>query len=441
MIITKMSIPRRTVLRGAGAALALPLLDCMIPALTPIVKTAGRPVNRLGVIYVPNGIVMDQWTPAGEETALQITPTLAPLERFRDRMIVLSGLTSRFGFVGTHSAAATKFLTDVNPKQSSQIEAGISMDQLAARTLGEHTQLASLEVALESSDAAGTCGDDLSCAYSNTIVWRSPTTPLPMERNPRAVFERLFGDSDSTDPNVRLRRFQTQRSILDSVIGKLDSFRQGLGAEDKSRLSEYVDAIRDVERRIQVAEKQSASVPTVVQPAGIPGTYEEHAKLIYDLQALAYQSDLTRVITFMVGHELSGLTYPQIGVSDSHHPISHHQSDPEKLAKLAAINAYHTSLFAHYLEKLQATRDGEGSLLDHVTILYGSGISDGNSHSPDNLPILLVGGGAGQLKGGRHLRYAPDTRLANLHVALLEKLSVPVEQFGDSNGKIENLSL
>ncbi len=443
MIITKKAIPRRKILRGTGVTLALPLLDAMVPALTALGKTAAKPVNRLGVIYVPNGIVMDKWTPTAEGSAFEFSTTLQPLASFRDRVLVLTGLTSRGTAYGSHGNASTKFLTGTPPKktQGTEVRAGISMDQIAARELGKHTQLASLEVELESGEAAGTCEVGYSCAYTSTIAWRNATTPLPMERNPRAVFERLFGDTASTDPAVRLARLEEQRSILDVVTRKVSELQQGLGPRDRAKLSEYLEAVRDVERRIQKAEEQNAlELPVVEQPESIPASFADYAKLMFDLQVLAYQCDLTRIITFMIGREFSGRTYPEIGARDAHHPTSHHQNDPEKLAKLAKINTYHATLFAYYLDKLRATADGDGSLLDHLMIVYGSGMSDGNAHSPDDLPILLVGGGAGQLKGGRHLRYPGNTPLANLHVTLLDKLGVPVDGLGNSTGGLDTLS-
>lgn len=447
MIITRKSISRRTVLRGIGAGVSLPLLDAMVPALTAFEKTAAKPVNRFGAVYVPNGIMMAQWTPTAEGTAFEFSPTLKALEPFRERLLVLSGLNStppkQTGAVGVHARASTRFLTDTPPKvtNGADLEAGISMDQIAAQELGKHTQLASLELGLESTESGASCDNGFNCVYTSTISWRGPTTPLPTEHNPREVFERMFGDTTSTDPATRLARIQQQRSILDSVTRRIGQLEQSVGSGDRAKLDEYFEAIRDVERRIQNAEHQSATeLPVVDQPPGIPATFEEHAKLMYDLYALAYQCDLTRVITFMIAHEFSGRTYPQIGVPDAHHPISHHQNDPVRLAKLAKINAYHIELFAGFLKKLQSTPDGDGSLLDHVMIVYGAGMSDSNSHDPKNLPILLAGGGAGGLKGGAHLRLTKDTPLANLHLSLLDKLGVHADKLGDSAGELSELS-
>ncbi len=447
MIVTRKSIDRRTVLRGLGVTVALPLLDAMIPALTAFQKTAAKLVNRFGAVYVPNGIMMPQWTPEAEGSAFEFTPILKPLEPFRDRLLVLSGLNStppaKQGLAGVHARASTRFLTDTPPKSThgGDLEAGISMDQIAAKELGRHTQLASLELGLESTESAASCDNGFNCVYTSTISWRGPTTPLPAEHNPREVFERMFGDTTSTDPATRRARIQQERSILDSVSQRITRLGQQVGSGDRAKLDEYFEAIRDVERRIQNAEEQSSrELPLVDHPPGIPATFEDHAKLMFDLYALAYQSDMTRVITFMIAHEFSGRTYPEIGVPDAHHPISHHQGDPVRLAKLAKINAYHVRLFAGFLEKLRSTPDGDGSLLDHTMIVYGAGMSDSNAHDPKNLPILLAGGGAGQLKSGRHVRFAKDTPLANLHVTLLDKLGVHVDKLGDSAGELSQLS-
>jgi hypothetical protein len=447
MIITKKAIPRRTVLRGLGATLALPLLDSMVPAFTAVGKTAAKPVVRFGAVYVPNGIMIANWTPATAGPAFEFTPVLQPLAPFRDRLLVLTGLSSAGGpqVAGVHARASTKFLTNMPPKltQGADLHAGVSLDQLAARELGQHTQLASLELALESGESgAGTCDVGYSCAYTNTISWRSPTTPLPMEHDPRAVFERLFGDTGSTDGAARLARIRKDRSVLDSVIEKVTKLDRELGPNDHAQLTEYLDAVRDVERRIQKAEEQSTQeLPVLEQPVGVPRTFEEHAKLMFDLQVLAYQSDLTRIITFMIGREFSGRTYPEIGAPDAHHPTSHHQNDPDKLAKLTKINTYHATQFAYFLEKLRTTSDGDGSLLDHVLLIYGAGMSDGNAHAAANLPMLIVGGGAGQIQGGRHLVYPANTPLANLHVTVLDKLGVRIDSFADSNGALGEISM
>ena len=442
MIITKMAIPRRTVLRGLGTALALPLLDSMVPAFAK--AQAATPVRRLGVVYVPNGVVMKNWTPASEG-ALEISPTLEPLGPYKDRVLVVSGLNSKppagltGANIGVHARASTRFLTDVPPKHTNnaEIHAGVSMDQMFAKQAAQHTQLASLELALEGRDFAGSCDVGYSCAYSNTISWSSATTPLPMEHNPRVVFERLFGDGGSTEPSARLARIRKDRSLLDSVTDKANNLGRRVGAGDRLKLSEYLEAVRDIERRIQRAEQQNAALPVVDQPAGIPIEFADHVKLMFDLQVLAYQSDLTRVITLMLGREISGRTFPEIGVHEAHHPTSHHNNDQVKLANLAKINAYHATLVSYYVQKLAATPDGDGTLLEHIVLLYGYGMADGNAHAPTNLPILVLGGGAGTLKGGRHLKFPAETPLANLHLTLLDKLGVPVGSIGDSNGKAD----
>ncbi len=447
MMITKKAIPRRTLLRGLGATVALPLLDGMVPALSALGTTAAKATPRFGAVYVPNGMVMQNWTPGSHGAAFELTPTLRPLAPFRDQLLVLSGLNStpppgtRGG--GSHSRAATKFLTAVHPGTWDQHEP-ISMDQIAARALGRYTPLASLELGLEGANFAGSCDSGgFSCAFSYTISWSSGSTPLPMEHNPRAVFERLFGDSETTDPAARRARVHEQRSILDSVGDDVARLRGSLGPQDRLKLGAYFDAVRDVERRIEVAEAQGErDVPLMERPLGVPASFAEHATLMYDLQLLAHQTDRTRVTTFMAGHELSGRTYPEIDVPDAHHPISHHRNVPEVLEKLTKINTYHLTLFASFLEKLRSTPDGDGSLLDQMILLYGAGMSDSNAHSPYDLPILLMGGGAGQLKGGRHIEYpGPErTPLANLHVTLLDKLGVDVDRFGDSTGALPNLS-
>lgn len=443
MFVTRKAIPRRVLLRGLGTALALPCLDGMLPAFADARTIALQSVRRLGTVYVPNGIRMDHWTPATTGSAFELPPSLKPLAGVRDRLLVLTGLSTN-GLPknsGVHASASTKFLTDANPKstQGSAVEAGVSLDQLVARELGQQTQLASLELGLESAEA-GTCDIGFSCAYTNTVSWRSANTPLPMENNPRAVFERLFGDSGTTSAAAQLARIQQERSILDSVTQKVNRLSRTLGPRDRAKLAEYTDAVRDVERRIQKAEEQSGrELPDLLQPTGIPATFEAHAKLMFDLQVLAYQADLTRVTTFMIGREFSGRAYPEVGAPDAHHPTSHHENDPVKLERLRRINTFHTTLFAYFLDKLRSTAEGDGSLLDHVTLIYGSGMSDGNAHFHGNLPILVVGGGSGSLKGGRHLRYPDETPLANLHLALLDTFGIRTESFGNSTGPLEGL--
>jgi hypothetical protein len=446
MFITKMCLPRRTFLRGLGATLALPLLDSMVPALAAATTKAPR---RLAVVYAPNGIIMDRWTPAAEGTGFAWTPVLEPLAPFRDQVLVLSGLDDTPGVplpnegAGDHARAASTFLTGVHVKKTegADIQAGVSMDQLAARELGKQTQLSSLEITMEYTGMLGACDAGYSCAYSNTISWRSPTTPLPMEVDPRAVFERLFGDGDSTDRTARLARIGEDRSILDAVMQDVARLNGGLGPRDRSKLSEYLEATRDVERRIQRAEEQSArELPVIERPAGVPATFAEQSRLMFDLLALAYQADLTRVGTFMMGHEVSSRAYPEIGVADAHHPLSHHQGDKEKIAKCLKVNIFHMQMFARFLDKLRSTPDGDGSLLDHSIIIYGGGMSDGNAHNHLNLPVLLVGGGVGPLGGGRHIRFPKGTPVTNLHLTVLDRLGVPVDDFGDSTGRLQQLS-
>jgi len=447
-MIFKKAIPRRTFLRGMGTALALPLLDGMMPAFANAAETAKSKV-RLSIAYVPNGIIMDKWTPQAEGAGMELPPILAPLQAFRDQITVLSGLDLKCANQlpgeggGDHARGAAAFLTGVHPvpTQGANMRMGVSMDQVAAQHLASQTQLASLELALDDNDLVGTCDVNFSCAYSNTISWRGPTTPLPMENKPRLVFERLFGDSDSTDPAMRMERMRTDRSILDSVIEGAAKLTTGLGPNDRRKLNEWTEAIRDIERRIQVAETQGdQELPALDRPAGTPATFEEHAKLMFDLQVLAYQADLTRVITFMMGREKNERSYREIGIPDSFHPLTHHQHRPEMVNQVVKINTFHIQNLAYFLEKLRSTPDGDGTLLDHVALLYGSGISDGNVHSHDSLPILLAGGAAGQIKGGRHVRYT-NNLLLNLHLSLLAMMGVPVEKLGESTGKLEMLSV
>jgi hypothetical protein len=436
MIVLKKAIPRRTVLRGLGASLALPLLDGMVPAFAAQRNTPAHPVRRLGIVYVPNGMMMDSWTPDAVGTGFEFKSVMKPLEPFRDHLLVLSGLQG-VESDGPHARASTRFLTGVASKLSDgpDLHAGVSMDQLAARQHAQHTQLASLELALDGRDFAGSCDDGFSCAYTNTIAWSNESTPLPMENNPRVVFERMFGDSGSTDPAVRRARLRKDGSLLDSVIDRVAEMQRGLWSRDRTKLEQYLDAVRDIERRIQKAEAQSVQqLPVVEQPAGIPATCREHAKLMFDLQALAYEIDLTRVVTFMIGREITGRTYAEIGIPDAHHPISHHQGDPARLAKLRQINQFHVTLFADFLEKLRSTPDGDGSLLDHVMLVYGAGMADSNAHASRNLPIVVVGGSSS--KAGRHIKYPDGTPLANLHLSLLDKMGVPLERLGHSTGRL-----
>jgi hypothetical protein len=436
LLLTK-SLPRRTVLRGLGATVALPLLDAMLPAFSLRGRAAASPVHRFQAFYVPNGMAMEYWSPKGEGSAFELSPILEPLGAFRDQMLVLSGIKSSWNYI--HAGASGSFLTGTPRGGRNEVEiiADVSMDQLLARQFGKETQVASLEMSMDAPNNAGACTGILSCAYTHTISWRSPTQPLPMEHNPRAVFERLFGDTGTSDRAAREARLRQHKSILDSVSEKLADLRRALGQQDQVKVEEYAESIRDVERRIEKAEQQSGvELPTLEQPQGVPPVFEDHLALMLDLQLLAFQSDLTRVITFMIGKEQSARPYPQIGVNEAHHPLSHHENKPELVERMSKINRYHTQLFSKYLAKLRATPDGDGTLLDHITILYGGGISNSTRHSGDNLPLLVVGGGAGRLKGGRHLTYTDKPSMANLLVTLMDKLDVPVERVGGSTGKL-----
>jgi hypothetical protein len=424
-----------------GAMLALPLLDSMVPAFSALVKTAGRPAHRFGVFYVPNGMIMKNYLPTTVGASFELTPTLSALAPFRDNIVVLSGLNSlptRERPGGAHAKASTRFLTNISPPTSETwLDVGISMDQILANEMGKQTQLASLELSMESGETIGACDTGYACPYTSTIVWKSANTPLPTQNNPRVVFERLFGDTGTTDPKVRMARLRQQRSVLDSVTEEVARLQGALPARDRVKLTEYLSAVRDVEQRIQLAEAQKdQALPLVEHPAGIPGDWEEHMKLMVDLQVLAYQCDLTRVITFMVGREHSGMTYPQIGVPDAHHPISHYAGELEKIEKVAKINAYHMRMFAYYLDRLRSTEDGDGTLLDHITMMYGAGIADSNSHDPYDIPIVLAGRGTGYLKGGRHIRFK-DVPLANLHLTLMDQFGITMEKFGDSTGRVD----
>ena len=431
------SLPRRTALRGLGATLALPFLDAMLPAFSLRARSAAMPRHRFQAFYVPNGMAMEYWLPKGEGTGFEISPILEPLAPYRNQMLVLSGLKSSWNYI--HAGASGSFLTGTARGGKTEIEiiADVSMDQLLARHFAGETQVASLEMSMDAPANAGACTGNLSCVYTHTLSWRSPTQPLPMEWNPRAVFERLFGDSGSTDRTAREARLRQHKSILDSVTEKLASLKRDLGPQDHSKVDQYTEAVRDVERRLQRAEEQrDVELPTIEQPQGAPPVFEDHLALMLDLQLLAFQSDLTRVFTFMIGKEQSARPYPQIGVPEAHHPLSHHDNHPDLIAQMSKINRYHTQLFSQYLGKLRATPDGDGSLLDSMMILYGSGISNSTRHSGENLPLLVMGGGAGTLKGGRHLAYADKPSMANLLVTLMDKMGVPVDRMGGSTGKL-----
>lgn len=445
MFINKKSLSRRTVLRGMGATIALPLLDAMIPAFAPAATTA--PVRRFGVVYHPNGVIYDKWLPSGVGANYELSPTLKALEPFKKDILVITGLASDQAEAlgdggGDHSRACGSFLTGVHVKKSDSIvENAISMDQIAAKAFERDTQLSSLQMTADENSLLGSCDLGYSCAYSSTVSWLTPTLPLMAENNPRVLFERMFGSSDSTDAKVRASRLAQDRSLIDSVNDRVNQLQRKLGAADNRKVNDYLASLRDVERRIQKAEEQSSKeLPAVAQPAGIPDNFAAHVRLLYDLQLLAYQSDLTRVITFMYGREQTGRPYPHIGVPEPHHPLTHHQQDPVKMDKCTKIQRHHIELFTEYLGKLRDTQDGDGSLLDHTILLFGSGISNSDRHTHGPLPIFVAGGGAGTLKGGRHIIYPEHTPLTNLQVTLLNKLGVPAETLGDSTGQFKELS-
>lgn len=450
MFITKMALPRRTFLRGLGATIALPLLDAMVPAFSAIVKTAANPARRLGFLYLPNGVGMNHtgvnyWKPKSTGKSFEFSPILTPLAPYRDQVVVISGLChpqaeSLGNGAGDHTRGTATWLNGVHPvkTEGAAVRAGTTADQMAAAELGKETPIPSLELTTDINMMAGNCDGAYSCTYMNTLSWRTPTTPLPTESNPRAVFERLFGDGGT--PAQRLAELRKDRSILDSVTEELNRFHQGLGPSDRARTDEYFEAIREVERRIQRVEKGSADaepVPGIDRPpVGIPTLFADHVNLMLDLQWLAYQADLTRVFTFMFGREISSRIYPELGLTEGHHAISHHGDNPENILKLAKLNTHQTDLFASFLEKLRSTPDGDGSLLDHSLLLYGAGLSNPDIHSHVDLPLLVIGGEAVHLKGGRHLAYPAQTPMTNLLVSMLDKVGVPVESVGDSTGRL-----
>jgi Protein of unknown function (DUF1552) len=447
MMITKKALARRTFLRGVGTTLALPFFDAMIPAMAA--TGAATPAIRLGFVYVPNGIIPKAWLPAQVGTGFEMPSIMKPLEAHRQKLVVLSNLAQNGGRAlsdgaGDHARAGATWLTGVHPKKTegADIRAGISADQIAAQEMCKTTQLGSLEIGLEEPNLAGGCDSGYSCAYTNTISWRTPITPNPMEVNPRAVFERLFGDGESNDPASRMKRMGQDRSILDFIRGDVARLESGLGSRDKSKLDEYLDGIRDIERRIQKAEQQSATMklPLMERPASIPDEFEDHARLMSDLMVIAFQTDMTRVVSFMMAREGSNRSYRTIGVSDGHHSVTHHQNDPEKIAKTMKINELHVRSFSYLLDRLDATPDGDGTLLDHSLILYGSSISDGNTHTHHDLPLVLAGGTSCRIKGGRHIRYAEETPMNNLLLTMLDKAGVPTESLGDATGKLKQLS-
>jgi hypothetical protein len=442
MIVTKMALPRRTFLRGMGATLALPLLDAMVPALTATARTAANPVRRLGFVYLPMGAAPGQWAPSGEGSITELSPILSPLAPFLDQLSVISNLEHKNAYAaGNHATANCTFLSGVRAKftDGSDYEMGTTADQIAARQLGRDTQLPSLELATDFNYIVGNCDNGYACVYMNTLSWSSPTTPLPTEADPRVVFERMFGD----DGTVAERKAELRKSgsILDWVLGDMARLQQKLAPGDRARVDQYLDSVREIERRIQRAESDAslAVATSLDRPLGAPQAWEDHVKLMFDLQVLALQADITRVISFQLAREVSTRTYPQIGVPEAHHPTSHHQNDPEKLAKLTKINTYHVSLFAYLLEKLKATKDGDGSLLDNSMYLFGSGMGNPDVHDHSKLPIVVAGGAAGRMTGGRHINYAQPTPLSNLLLTMLNKAGIESESFADSTGRVDEL--
>ena len=447
-LITRQSLSRRTVLQGLGAAVALPLLDAMTPAFAERSPVEKAPV-RLAFVYVPNGIIMNAFTPTTEGTDYEMSRILKPFESLRGDMFVLSGLRDQNGEpgpdgAGDHARAGASYLTGVRAKKTSgsDIHGGTSADQVAAQFLGQRTRLASLELGCDDSRTVGNCDSGYSCAYSNSISWRTPTTPMPPEVNPRLAFERLFGSVDpSLRPEERARRMQQRKSILDLVHADTKRLVMTLGAADRRKVDEYLTAIGEIEKRIALSEKEAApTLPEFEKPAGVPVAFSDYMKLMYDLQVLAFQTDTTRISTLMVGREGSNRVYPEIGVPESHHPITHHRNQPEWIEKVTKINAYHAEMFAYFLNKMKTTPDGDGSLLDHSMVVYGSGLSDGNQHAHSDLPVLLAGRGGGALKPGRHVRFETGTPMTNLYMTLLDRAGVRPESIGDSTGKVEHLS-
>lgn len=447
MIITRRHLPRRAFLKGMGAAIALPMLDAMTPAFA---APAGlrQPALRLGFTYVPNGVTMADWTPKGEGLGFELSRVLKPLERFREDTVVLSGLAQRNGNAlgdgpGDHARAAAAYLTGVHPRKTAgaDIQNGISVDQIAARHLASHTRFPSLELGCDDSRTVGNCDSGYSCAYTNSLAWRGPATPMPPETNPRLVFERLFGDVDtSLSPETRARRLRHRRSILDLVLERTTRLAVDLGPSDRRKLDEYLSSIREIERRIEKAEQDLTDItPAIDKPTGIPVLYADYVKLMFDLQVVAFQTDMTRVVTMMMGREGSMRTYPEIGVPDPHHPLTHHRGNPEWIDRVTKVNAMHMELFAGFVEKLKATPDGDGTLLDHSMIVYGSGLSDGNRHTHEDLPVLITGRG-GDLRLGTHIVYPKGTPMTNLYLTLLDRMGVPPETIGDSTGRLEHLT-
>jgi len=443
MFITKKHLSRRTFLRGAGVTIALPFLESMVPAQTPLSRTAASPKSRLACIYIPHGATMDHWTPTTEGAGFEFSEILKPLEPFREYVNVVSGLChpqagptdgEDSGGALDHNRAVAVFITGAHPKKGAQSHVGVSLDQVVAEKLGQDTPLPSIELSIEESSLGSDAG--FSGAYRNTISWKSPTIPLPMEHSPQVVFERLFGDG-STDAQRKGRREQSI-SLLDSVSNQVAALEKELPAADRSRLSQYLEEVREIERRIEKAAKQTKTdVALPEAPVGIPDDFEEHLKLMWDLQALAYQAEITRISTLIYSHETSGTVYPKSGVREGFHNASHHSNNRKNMDQFAVLNRYHVSTLTYFFDKLKQTPDGDGNLLDHSLIVYGSTLSDGNEHNHDPLPVLLIGGASGQLKGGRHLRYPAHTPMSNLLLTVLDKFGIQQDKFGDSTGKLE----
>ena len=447
MIITKKSLSRRTFIRGTGAALALPFLESMLPALTNAQELM-KPAQRLFVGYVPNGVIMDKWTPKSFGVNFELPVTLQPLAKHKEKISILTGLALHPAMpqpgegTGDHVRASAAYLTGAHPKKTegADIQCGVSMDQLAAAHIGNTTQMRSLEIALDPNELIGACEAGWSCAYANTLSWRNESTPLPMENQPRAVFERLFGDSDDTSKEAREIRLAEERSILDSLLAEVDKLQKTLPDDDRQKIDQYLEAIRDAERRIAIAEKQNIELPKMARPAGgIPDTFAEHARLMFDLQLMAFQTDITRVITFMMSREVSPRSYPELGIPDPHHGLSHHQDNPVQMEKLAKLNRHHIEQYAYFMDKLAETPDGDATLLDNIVMLYGCGISDGNKHLHTDLPCFIAGGGSGTHHGGRHLAFEGDLPISNLQLTMLQNFGVNANALGDSTGTIKEL--
>jgi hypothetical protein len=438
MFVTKRFLPRRTFLQGMGVAVSLPLLDAMLPALTPILKAQARPRTRFGAIYVPNGAIMEQWIPDAVGAGFEFKPILKPLEPFKNQVVVVTNLTRSHpgSQVGDHAVSAAGFLTGVWPKrtEAEDVLANTTIDQVVAKAIGQDTPFPSLEVATEDfTGYVGACSPGFNCVYLNTVSWSSPSSPLPMDINPRVVFERMFGQAGS--PAQRAARIRDERSMLDSVSAEAKLLQRHLGTRDRQRVTEYLDNLREIERRIQRAESRNATNVTLDTPVGVPDSFEEHTTLMYDLLAAAYQADVTRVFTFMISRELSQRTYPNIGVTEQHHSVSHHGNDPMKIAQNVKVNTYHMTLFSKFIEKLRQMPDGDGSVLDHSLIFYGGGMGNPNGHASDPLPVVAVGGGVG--KGHRHLQLTKQTPIGNLWLSVADKFGTRMDSFGDSNGRVE----